>query len=155
MPSIFKHFLFIFRDFFTTSLASFFAAFLDVEELYLLLLGSLEALSQHLHHHLYHHHRHSCLSLERTSQRVYKGDLQNEWAMKPLWKHPKTSKFVCVKSSLNTCIIYTLSVKISRYLKIPLVDLCKTSHMQQDTIIQTIRNIKHYKRKCRKLQTKV
>ena len=33
--------------------------------------------------------------------RVYKGHLQNEWAITTFRKHPKSSKFVCIKSSLQ------------------------------------------------------
>ena len=47
------------------------------KELYLFLLGALKASLVRLLRH-YHYHRHFCLSLECTSQRVYKGDLQNE-----------------------------------------------------------------------------
>ena len=39
--------------------------------------------------------------------RVYKGHLRNEWAIMPFRKHPKSSKFVCINSSLQ--FMHTLS----------------------------------------------
>ena len=46
--------------------------------------------------------------------RVYKGHLQNEWAIKPFRKHPKSSKFVCVKSSLQFMHnLYPISINSS------------------------------------------
>lgn len=33
--------------------------------------------------------------------KVYKGHLQNKWVIKPSRKHPKSDKFVCIKSSLQ------------------------------------------------------
>ena len=38
--------------------------------------------------------------LPSAASRVYGGHLQNEWVIKPFRKHPKSSKFVCIKSSL-------------------------------------------------------
>ena len=60
--------------------------------------------------------------------RVYKGHLQNEGAIKPFRKHPKLSKFVCIKSSLQ--FLYNLYpfLEIPRYLKFPPIDFCETSH---------------------------
>ena len=87
------------------------------KELYLFLLGVLKAsLVTFLRH--YHYHRHSCLSLEGTSQRVYKGDLQNEWVRKPLWKHPKSSNSAKEKTTLfSTSPVEThLSLKIKNIL---------------------------------------
>ena len=51
--------------------------------------------------------------------------LQNERATKPFRKHPKRSKFVCIKSSLF--------VEIPRYLEIPLIDFCETSHSRRQS----------------------
>ena len=33
--------------------------------------------------------------------RVYEGHLKNDWVIKTFRKHPKSSKFVCTKSSLQ------------------------------------------------------
>ena len=64
--------------------------------------------------------------------RVYKGHLQNEWVIKTFRKPPKGGKFVCIRSCLQfmykACIIYTLLVEIPRYLEIPRIDFCETSH---------------------------
>ena len=53
---------------------------------------------------------------------------------------------------------YTLSVKISRYLKIPLVDLCKTSYSRRQsskeyvTLSITNENAENYKRKYKRFR---
>ena len=60
--------------------------------------------------------------------RVYKGHLQNEWAIKPFQKYPKSSKFVCVKSSLQFMHNLYPFLEIPGYLEIPLTDFCETSH---------------------------
>ena len=39
--------------------------------------------------------------LRSAASRVYKGHLQNERVIKPFRKHPKSSKSVCIKSSLQ------------------------------------------------------
>ena len=39
--------------------------------------------------------------LRSAASRVCKGHLQNEWVVKPFRKNPKSSKFVCIKSSLQ------------------------------------------------------
>ena len=62
--------------------------------------------------------------------RVYKGHLRNEWAITSFRKHPKSSKFVCINSSLQfRHNLYPL-LEISRYLKeIDFhIDFCETSH---------------------------
>ena len=43
--------------------------------------------------------------------RVYKGHLRNEWAITPFRKHPKSSKFVCINSSLQFRHISYISFK--------------------------------------------
>ena len=39
--------------------------------------------------------------LRSAASRMYKGHLQNEWVIKPFRKHPESSKFVYIKSSLQ------------------------------------------------------
>ena len=39
--------------------------------------------------------------LRSAASRVYKGHFKNERVIKPFRKHPKPSKFVCIKSSLQ------------------------------------------------------
>ena len=62
--------------------------------------------------------------------RVYKGHLRNEWAITPFRKHPKSSKFVCINSSLQFRYNLYPFLEISRYLKeIDFhIDFCETSH---------------------------
>ena len=43
-----------------------------------------------------------CFEIARSAaSRVYRGHLENEWVIKTFRKHPKCSKFVCMKSSLQ------------------------------------------------------
>ena len=61
--------------------------------------------------------------------RVYNGDSQNEWVIKTILETSKSSKFVCIKSSLQFMHNSYPIVEIPRYLVIiSLVDVCETSH---------------------------
>ena len=68
--------------------------------------------------------------------------------IKPFRKYPKSSKFVCIKSSLrclhNLCP-FCRNSKISRSSSHRFL----RSFAQQKTFIQGIRSVKHFKRKCR------
>ena len=68
--------------------------------------------------------------------RVYKGHLQNEWAIKPFRKYPKSNKFVCVKSSLQFMHNVYPFLQIPGYLEIPLTDFCETSHRERQAPIK-------------------
>ena len=57
----------------------------------------------------------------------------NEWVIKNLRKHPKNSKFVCINSSLRFMHNSHPFVEIPRYLEIPLIDFCETSHNRRQT----------------------
>ena len=57
--------------------------------------------------------------------------LQNEWLIKTFWKHPKRSKFVCIKSNLqfmynlHKCTLFVKNeFQDTLYLEIPLLDFC-------------------------------
>ena len=62
--------------------------------------------------------------------RVYKGRLQNEWVIKPFQKHPKSSKFIVINSSLQFMHNLYPFLEIRRYLEeIDFhIDFCETSH---------------------------
>ena len=91
-------------------------------------------------------HTFSCVSKSRKSTCVQCliecVHLQNEWVINPFRKHPKSCRFVSIKSSLYG---FYRNSKISR----------NSSHRylwnfaQQKTFIQRIRSAKHFKRKCR------
>ena len=70
--------------------------------------------------------------LRSAASRVYKGHFKNEQVIKPFRKHPKPSKFVCIKSSLqcmhNLYPFYRNS-KISR--KSSYTDVCETLHSRR------------------------
>ena len=68
--------------------------------------------------------------------RVYKGHLQNEWAIKPFRKYPKSNKFVCVKSSLQFMHNVYPFLQIPGYLEIPLTDFCETLHRERQALIK-------------------
>ena len=59
----------------------------------------------------------------------------------------KSSKSV-LGPAFSSCMIYTPFLEIPRYLEIPLVDLCETSHKQK-TRRQSIGSLKHSQIKCR------
>ena len=86
--------------------------------------------------------------LPSAASRVYGGRLQNELVIKPFRKHPKSSKFVCIKSSLpcmhNLHPFYRNS-KISRNSSYRFL----WNFAQQKIFNQRMRSVKHFKRKCR------
>ena len=79
--------------------------------------------------------------------RVYKGHLKNKWVIRTFQKHPKSSKFVCIKS----CLQFMQNV----------YPFCRNSEIswnssyrflwnftQQKTSTQSICSEKHFQRKC-------
>ena len=69
----------------------------------------------------------------RSELESVQGSFANEWVIKPFLKHPKSSKFVCINSSLQC--MHNLN-------PIFLIDFCET--------FQRIRCVKHFKKKnCR------
>ena len=82
------------------------------------------------------------------ASRVCKGHLQNEWVRKPFRKHPKSGKFVCIKSSLQCMHILYLFIEIPTYLQNSSYGFL-WNFAQQKTFIQRIRSVKDFKRKCR------
>ena len=65
--------------------------------------------------------------------RVYKGHLQNEWVIKTVREPPKEN-LSALNPALNPALfmhIYILFVEIQRYLEIPLIDFCETSHIKR------------------------
>ena len=69
-----------------------------------------------------------CTCVQRLGS--VQGSFANEWVIKPFLKHPKSSKFVCINSSLQC--MYNLN-------PISLIDFCET--------FQRIRCVKHFKKK--------
>ena len=69
-----------------------------------------------------------CTCVQRLAS--VQGSFANEWVIKPFLKHPKSSKFVCINSSLQCT--YNLT-------PISLIDFCET--------FQRIRCVKHFKKK--------
>ena len=63
--------------------------------------------------------------------RVYKGHLKNKWVITTFQKHLKSSKFVWVSPVFSSCKMYTLFVEIQRYLEIPRIHFCETSHSKR------------------------
>ena len=55
------------------------------------------------------------------------------WAIgiKTFRKHAKSSKFVCIKSDPQFMYNLCLFVEIQRYLEIPAIDFCETSHYKR------------------------
>ena len=99
-------------------------------------------------------HMFSCFSKSYKSTcinlaicRVYKGHLKNKWVIRTFQKHPKSSKFVCIKS----CLQFMQNV----------YPFCRNSEIswnssyrflwnftQQKTSTQSICSEKHFQRKC-------
>ena len=79
--------------------------------------------------------------------KVSKGHLQNEWVIKTFRKHPKCSKFVCIKSSLQ--FMHKL-YPFCRNSKISRISFHRFlwNFTQRKTSTQSIRSVKHFQRKC-------
>ena len=61
--------------------------------------------------------------------RVYNGHLQNQMSDKNFFVSIQKVANLSVSSpAFRSCVIYTLLVEIARYLEIPLIDFCETSH---------------------------
>ena len=63
--------------------------------------------------------------------RVYKGHLKNKWLIKTFQKHPKVANLSALSPAFSSCKMYTLFVEIQRYLEIPRIDFCETSHSRR------------------------
>ena len=80
--------------------------------------------------------------------RVYKGHLQNEWAIKTFRETLKGRQFVCMKSSLqfmHNLYPFCRNSKISRNSSYRF--LWNFAHQKTNT--QSIPSVKHFQRKCR------
>ena len=61
--------------------------------------------------------------------RVYNGHLQNQMSDKNFFVSIQKVANLSVSSpAFRSCVIYTVLVEIARYLEIPLIDFCETSH---------------------------
>ena len=66
--------------------------------------------------------------------RVYNGHLQNQMSDKNFFVSTQKVANLSVSSpAFRSCVIYTLLVEIARYLEIPLIDFCETSHNSKQT----------------------
>ena len=63
-----------------------------------------------------------------ASCRVSKGDLQNEWLTKLFVNIQNVANLSALSPVFSSCIIFAHFGEIPRYLEIPPIDFCETSH---------------------------